>query len=784
MSNICELIRQKRIYFDGGMGTMLQKNGLKAGELPEMWNLEHPDIIEDIHRKYLQAGANIITTNTFGVNGLKYSNYDELICAAISCARNAIDGYNEAFIAFNIGPIGRFLEPIGDLSFDDAVEVFSKNIRIAATCDVDLILIETMTDSYETKAAIIAAKENCDLPIFVTNVFDESGKMLMGGTPESMVAMLEGLGVAALGVNCSLGPDKMLNVVEKLHKCSSLPIIANPNAGLPDFIDKNTVYSMDSDSFSDCCVKLALAGANILGGCCGTEPEYIRKVVEKTRNIPLNSTENKNITVVSSYSHAIQIGYDPILIGERINPTGKPKLKEALYKEDVNYLVKIGLEQADQGVHVLDVNVDLPGISESNILRQTVTALQSVCDLPLQLDSSDPISLENAMRIYNGKPMVNSVNGDEESMSQIFPLVKKYGGVVIALTLDNNGIPSTSKERVAIANRIIERAAEYGINRKDIIFDPLAMAISSDPQSAVITLETLEILNKMGFNTSLGISNISFGLPNRSTINSRFLTLSLQRGLSCAIINPLSKELMDSYYAFRALTNIDNSCAGFIKYSLREDNNVESNKSNVEYSLRAIIENGLINIVNESVKKLLDKHNPLELIDNEIIPALNEVGKLFEEGRIFLPQLLNSAEAASIAFSIIKDKISQDKLNGNAIILATVKGDIHDIGKNIVKLLLESYGYTVYDLGKNVSPNTIVDAVKKYNCKVVALSALMTTTLGAMEETVIQLKTFDNSIKVIVGGAVLNKEIAQKIGADKYGPDAMSVVRFAHDIYN
>ena len=784
MHHICELIKQKRLYFDGGMGTMLQKSGLLPGELPELWNLTHPDIIEDIHRQYLEAGANIITTNTFGVNCLKHSNYAELIATAIDCAQKARISCNDTFIAFDIGPIGRFLEPIGDLSFDEAVEIFAKNIRVADKCGVDLIIVETMTDSYETKAAVIAAKENTDLPIFVTNVYDENEKMLTGAEPEAMVAMLEGLGVSALGVNCSLGPDKMKHLIQRFKKCSSLPIIANPNAGLPSIANGKTMYSMTADTFAEYSIELAKAGASILGGCCGTEPEYVRETIKRTQNIPLDDIDNKNITVISSYTHAIQIDKDPILIGERINPTGKPKFKEALRNNDINYIIRMGLDQADLGVHILDVNVGLPDIDETELMLKTVVSLQSVCDLPLQLDSNNPKTLEQAMRMYNGKPLVNSVSGDEESMNAIFPLVKKYGGVVIALTLDKDGIPSTVSGRVNIAQRIIKTAKMYGIDTKDIIFDPLAMTISSNPESAIVTLNTVKALTEIGLKTSLGISNISFGLPNRSIINATFFTMALQNGLSCAIINPLSKELMDAYHSFRALANIDTACSNFINYSTQVQSKNDINNRNADYSLSQIIQFGLVDLVQDITNKSLEKGNPIDLINNEIIPALNLVGDSFQKGDIFLPQLLNSAEAASSAFEVLKAKMPQGETNGNSIILATVKGDVHDIGKNIVKLLLESYGFIVIDLGKNVPPETIVQATKKYKCKLVALSALMTTTLPAMEETIIQLKSFDSNINIIVGGAVLNYEYAMKIGADAYGSDAMSAVRYAQEFYS
>ena len=782
MNKICELINQKRIYFDGGMGTMLQKQGLKSGELPELWNLNHPDVIENIHRQYLEAGSNIITTNTFGVNCLKHSNYEELITYAITCAKKAVNDYSEAFVAFDVGPLGRFLEPIGDITFEEAVEIFAKNIRVADKNGVDLIIIETMSDSYETKAAVIAAKENSNLPIFVTNVYDENGKMLTGAQPEAMIAMLEGLGVAAIGINCSLGPDKMIGLIEKYKESSSLPIIANPNAGLPKIIDGKTIYTMDAEEFSNYAIKLASSGANILGGCCGTEPEYIQKTVEKTKNIPLNVIENKNHTVVSSYTRAVKIDNDPILIGERINPTGKPKFKQALYNNDINYLVKVGLEQAEKGAHILDINVGLPDIDETQIMCDTVKSLQSVCDIPLQLDSSNPEVLKKAMRIYNGKPLVNSVNGDEESMNAIFPLIKKYGGAVIALLLDKNGIPNSAEKRIKIAVRILEKAKEYDIDSNDIIFDPLVMTVSSNPESAIVTLKAVELLSAMGLKTVLGVSNISFGLPNRAIINSAFLTMALKNGLSCAIINPLSKELMDAYYSYRVLSNLDKSCFDFIEYSANHQNSYVQNNS-IEYSLKELIQKGICDNVENETRALLKTNSPLDVINQEIIPTLNQVGNDFECGKIFLPQLLNSAEAASKAFQVIKEVIPAEEANGNSVILATVKGDIHDIGKNIVKLLLESYGFNVYDLGKNVAPEIVLDAVKSYNCKLVALSALMTTTLDAMKETITILKNYDSNIKVIVGGAVLTEEYAKNIGADAYGADAMSAVKYVQNFY-
>ena len=783
-AKISELIRQKRIYFDGGFGTMLQKQGLPAGTPPEAWNLTHPEIIEDIHRQYLDAGCNIITTNTFGVNCLKYENYKELIKSAVKCAKSAVSGRKDAFVAFDIGPTGRMLAPLGDLPFEDAVEIFAKSIRVAVECGVDLIIIETMTDSYETKAAVLAAKENSSLPIFVTNVYDATGKMMTGADPCAMIAMLESLGVCALGMNCSLGPDRMLPLMKEFFENSSLPIIVNPNAGLPEIVDGKVTYAMGADEFSDFAVKLAESGASILGGCCGTEPNYIRAVIEKTKSIPLPKIQKKGFTVISSYTHAVKVGIDPILIGERINPTGKAKFKEALRAHDINYILGEGVKQADAGVHVLDVNVGLPEIDERRMMSDAIFALQSVTDLPLQIDSSNPDVLADAMRIYNGKPLINSVNGNDESMDAVFPLVKKYGGAVIALTLDHSGIPETAEGRVAIARRIIERAAEYGIDKNDLIFDPLALTISSDPTSATTTLKAIKMLSDMGLKTSLGVSNISFGLPSRNLINSVFFANALQSGLSCAIMNPFSSEMMSAYYSYRALSGLDAFCSDFIAYASGISENLNVPTQNNDADLKESIIKGLVDLSVKKASKLILNTPPLDIINNEIIPALDTVGKAFEEKKLFLPQLLMSADAANAAFSVVKEKIPTTAATDKKFILATVKGDIHDIGKNIVKVLLQSYGFSVIDLGKDVPAEAVLEAVKRHGCSLVGLSALMTTTVPAMEETITLLHSYDKEIKVIVGGAVLNPEYADMIRADAYAKDAMEAVRYAEKYYS
>lgn len=780
MSKISQLINKKRLYFDGGMGTVLQKRGLKSGDLPENWNLKHPEIIESIHREYLDAGANIITTNTFGVNCLKHDNYEELIVSAVNCAKNAVKDYDDAFVAFDIGPLGKFLEPIGDLPFETAVEVFAKNIRVAQRCGVDLVIIETFTDCYETKAAVLAAKENSDLPIFVTNVYDENGKMLTGASIEAMVAMLEGLGVAALGTNCSLGPDKMINIIERFSKCSSLPIIANPNAGLPVMVNGKTTYTLNARDFASSVLKLAESGANILGGCCGTEPDYIKELVDATRSIPIRNRDDNNLSVVRSYSKAVNIGESPILIGERINPTGKPKLKEALKKGDIEYILEQGLTQSDAGAHILDVNVGLPEIDEAETMEKIVTALQAVCDLPLSLDSNDPAVLERAMRVYNGKPLINSVNGDDESMEKIFPLIKKYGGSVIALTLDKHGIPGTAEDRVKIAQHILKKANEFGIPSKEIIFDPLALTIATGAENADITLEAVDMLHSMNLKTSLGVSNISFGMPERDKINSAFFSLALSKGLSCAIMNPSSASMMQTYRSF----NGDAECDFPIKeIKINSFSVTDTDSQNSATDLKDAIRKGLVDLTISKTYELLKNDDPMSIVNNQIIPALNEVGDRFEKHEIFLPQLLRSAECSSKAFVLIKENMTLKTSNGNSVIIATVQGDIHDIGKNIVKLLLESHGFTVYDLGKDVSPQTVLDALKKHGSRLVALSALMTTTLPAMDKTVQMIKSLYPDVYVMVGGAVLTEEYAKTIGADAYGKDAMAAVRFAQTVY-
>ena len=794
---IKDYLKDNLIFLDGGMGTLLQENGLKAGELPERWNVTHADVITKIHKEYFDAGSNVVATNTFGANILKFSEeeLEEIIKCATQNAKNAKEqsnGNQEKWIALDIGPTGRMLKPYGDLDFEDAVKVFSKTVKLGVKYGVDLILIETMTDGYETKAAVIAAKENSNIPIFVSNAYGEDGSLMTGANPWATVAMLEGLGVDAIGVNCSFGPKKLAPVVEEYLKYSSLPVILEPNAGLPKVVNGKTVYDVSPEEFSKGVRFLIEKGVRIVGGCCGTTPKYIKALTQKTKGqIPV-SIEKKNFSVVSSYTHAVEFGKEPILIGERINPTGKKKLKEALKTNDIDYVLKEGVLQQEKGVHILDVNVGLPEIDEKETLTKIVCKLQAIINLPLQIDTSNVLAMEKALRIYNGKAMVNSVNGKEESMSAVFPLVKKYGGLVVCLTLDENGIPEKAEDRFQIAQKILQKAKEYGIDKKDLIFDPLALTVSADKSAAKETLKAVRLIaEELGANTSLGVSNVSFGLPQRDIINGAFFTMALNEGLSAAIMNPYSSEMLQAYYSFLALNGFDDNFEKYIKFTqdLPKQTAVSvtatAKTDSVEYQseLQKAIIKGFKEQASLITKELLKTENALDIIQNEIIPALNTVGNGFENKTVYLPQLLMSAEASKSAFERIKDDVNGVKAaNKCAFVIATVKGDIHDIGKNIVKLLLENYGFAVCDLGKDVPPETIVDKVVELKAPIVGLSALMTTTVPAMEETIRLLRDKAPWCKIVVGGAVLTQEYADKIGADKYAKDALATVRYAEHI--
>lgn len=757
-------------FFDGGMGSMLN---LRAGELPEKLNIAEPERVFAVHKGYAEAGAEYITANTFGANSLKYDNVAELVKAGVALAKRA-----GKKVALDIGPTGKLLKPMGDLDFERAVALFSE-VVVAGKDDSDVIIIETMSDTYELKAAVLAAKENSDLPVITSMIFDEKGRLLTGGDVKSAAAMVEGLGVDVIGINCGLGPKQMIELVKELRNCTSLPILVMPNAGLPESVDGKTVYNVSPEEFAADMEEIAKIGVSYLGGCCGTTPEHIKAMIERCKNMDDSVPEKKKDTVVTSYSTAVTIGDKPVVIGERINPTGKKLFKEALRNNDMDYVIKEGLAQQDKGAHILDVNVGLPEIDEVKWLKDAVYHLQSVLPLPLQLDSSDPLALEAAMRIYNGKPMVNSVNGKASSMKEVFPLVKKYGGVVVCLCLDENGIPSTAQGRIAIAEKIIRTADEYGIDKKDLVVDALVMTISTDKNNAIETLKAVKyIRNELGVATVLGVSNISFGLPNREAVNTAFYTLALENGLSAGIINPLSDSMMNAYYSFNALRGFDDNCAEYI------ENAAEAQLAPVSsgtFDLKTAIIKGMKTEAGDCAKELLKNTAPLDVINDYIIPALDVVGDGFEKNKIFLPQLLMSADSAKAAFDEIKVHLTlagEKQESENKIVIATVEGDIHDIGKNIVKVLLSNYGFDVIDLGKDVKCEKVLEEAIKHECRLVCLSALMTTTVPNMERT-IKLIHDNTEAKVLVGGAVLTKSYAKMIDADFYAKDAMESVRIA-----
>ena len=780
--DILSLVKKGFVLFDGGMGTQLQANGLKAGDCPEQWNITNPEIITKIHKNYFEAGANVATTNTFGANPLKIANTAEVVLKAVENAKRAVSCENQ-FVALDIGPTGKLLKPLGDLDFEDAYRAFAETVKAGVSAGCDLIIIETMNDPYEMKAAVLAAKENSCLPVFATFVLDERGKTVTGCDIQSMVALLEGLGVDALGVNCSLGAEELKRFVPELIKYASVPVIVNPNAGMPCVVDGETCYDSTPERFAKEVYQIAEMGARILGGCCGTTPEHIKAVKAQIGGLSPKEIVKKSYTVVSSYSQACVFDGKVVLIGERINPTGKSKLKAALRENNLDYIVTEAIGQEEKGANVLDVNVGLPEIDESKMLVNAVRAIQAVSSLPLQIDTSDPVALEKALRIYNGKPLINSVNGKLESIKAVMPLVKKYGGVLVALTLDEKGIPDTAQGRVKIAQRIIKYAKKYGIEEKDIIVDPLCLTVSSDKNAPSVTLEAIRKLNGMGIKTSLGISNVSFGLPSRDYVNSVFFSHALSVGLDAVIMNPYSNEMMKTYYAHNALVGIDDMCAEYIGFASNNQAVATATQTENTTLERAILK-GLKREASEKTKELLVDKKPLEIVNDYIIPALDKVGEEYERGKIFLPQLLMSAETATVAFDVVKGAMkAEDGANKGDIILATVKGDIHDIGKNIVKVILENYGYRVYDLGKDVSPESVLECAEKTGARLIGLSALMTTTVPAMEATIKLIKSKLPDAKFMVGGAVLTPEYAEMIGADNYSRDAMDAVKYVRQVF-
>lgn len=868
MAKLRDLLGKQILFLDGGSGSILQGWGLKPGELPETWNYKNPEKIFQLGYNYFEAGSNIIYTNTFGAYKTKFGlDLKKIIQGGVACAEKARAEWKadcekagktaqEMFIAYDVGPCGKLLKPMGDLDFEDAVDVFRSSIDIALECNIDAIVIETMNDAYETKAAVVAAKEareaavskfgeEKNVPILVTNVFDLQCHLLTGANPETMVAILEGLGVDALGLNCSLGPKEMMEPVRRLVEAASIPVICKPNAGLPRDVDGKTVFDVGPEDFAAAMLENAKLGACILGGCCGTTPDHIKALKEavtggKDSVAPFKEITYKNKTILSSYTRTVQIGGDavPVLIGERINPTGKKKFKEALRNKDIPYIIHQGLDQEAAGAHVLDVNVGLPEIDEKEMMVKVMTELQAVTDLPLQLDTSSPEVMEAALRRYNGKPLVNSVNGKQHIMDEVFPLVKKYGGVVVGLTIDEDGIPETTEGRVAIARKIYENADKWGIPRKDVIIDSLTMAVSSDINAAKATLETIKIIrDEFGGSSVLGVSNISFGLPNRAFVTSTFFTLAMHNGLGAAIMNPLEHEMMKAWHCYVLLNAQDKDCLNYIDFSTKYDEKKKADEeksalAGVQGAVNAIysafpssgqvnpalagavaalvsqggaaekpaggaekpesgekspLQNAVIHGLKDDAAKFTDQllgggKPAVEIIDGHLIPGLDYVGKQFEAKKMYLPQLLMAADAAKSAFEVIKaflEKTGQKGEPKGTCIVATVHGDIHDIGKNIVKVLLENYDFNVIDLGKDVPPEVIVEACKKEHVEVVGLSALMTTTVPAMKATIELLRKECPWAKAVVGGAVMTQEYADSIGADFYGKDAMDTVKFA-----
>lgn len=871
MAKLRDLLGKQILFLDGGSGSILQGWGLKPGELPETWNYKNQEKIVQLGYNYFEAGSNIIYTNTFGAYKTKFGlDLKKIIQGGVECAKEARGKWQakcaeegktpqEMFVAYDVGPCGKLLKPMGDLDFEDAVDVFRSSIDIALECDIDAIVIETMNDAYETKAAVVAAKEAReaavkkygeakDVPVLVSTVFDLQCHLLTGADPETMVAILEGLGVDALGLNCSLGPKEMMEPVRRLVEAASIPVICKPNAGLPRDVNGQTVFDVGPEDFAAAMLENAKLGACILGGCCGTTPAHIKALKEAVTGgkdvvPPFKPVTFKNKTVLSSYTHTVQIGGDavPCLIGERINPTGKKKFKEALRNKDLPYIIHQGLDQEACGVHVLDVNVGLPEIDEKEMMVKVMTELQAVTDLPLQLDTSSPEVMEAALRRYNGKPLVNSVNGKQHIMDEVFPLVKKYGGVVVGLTIDEDGIPETTEGRVAIAEKIYKNADKWGIPRKDVIIDSLTMAVSSDINAAKATLETIKIIkDKFGGSSVLGVSNISFGLPNRAFVTSTFFTLAMHNGLGAAIMNPLEHEMMKAWYCYVLLNAQDKDCLNYIDFSTKYDEKkqAEADKAalaGVQGAVNAIysafpssgqvnpalaaefakkvvfagtnttgvganttaegekspLQNAVIHGLKDDAAKFTDQllsggTQAVEIIDGHLIPGLDYVGKQFEAKKMYLPQLLMAADAAKSAFEKIKAFLEQTGQKGEpkgTCIVATVHGDIHDIGKNIVKVLLENYDFNVIDLGKDVPPEVIVEACKKDHVEVVGLSALMTTTVPAMKATIELMRKECPWAKAVVGGAVMTQEYADSIGADFYGKDAMDTVKYAQKVF-
>ncbi len=790
---VCNLLGKKYLYFDGAMGTAIQSRGLKLGEIPELFNMTHPEIIEQIHREYLEAGSNFITTNTFGANKYKFEGkgytVQEVIRSAVERAKIAKVGFPNTYIALDIGPSGKVLRPVGDTDFEEVYEIFKEQAIAGEQAGCDVVLCETFTDLYELKAAILAIKENTSLPIFCTMSFEENGRTFFGTSIESMILTLEALGVSALGVNCSLGPKQLKGIVERITKLSHIPVIVQPNAGLPIMEEGNVRYDITASEFADIMKEFAHMGVSILGGCCGTTAEYIARTVDKTKTLAYERPQKERVTGICSSAETVYFE-DVVIIGERLNPAGKKMLQQALRNHDMDYVLREAIKQQEQGAHVLDINMGLPDIDEVEMLKEAVIEVQGIVSLPLQIDSSNIEALEAAVRVYNGKPLINSVNGKKESLDAILPIAKKYGACVLGLTLDERGIPETAEERLEVARRIVQAALKIGIPKEDVFIDCLVVTASAQQTLVKETLKAVRLVKEeLGVKTVLGVSNVSFGLPQRPIINKTMLAMALTEGLDAPIMNPGDEGMMEAIFAYRMLMGKDQDSKDYIeKYSREAGNDSVSLTvdSIAETDMNTVIKKGLREETREITLKLLTNHLPLEIIEKHIVPALDEVGKLYETGKIFLPQLIKSAEAAKVAFEILQTEMSKKDVEGTVnktkVVLATVYGDIHDIGKNIVKVIMENYNFEVIDLGKDVPHQKVVDAIKEHNVKIVGLSALMTTTANSMKDTITLIRKECENVKVIVGGAVLTPELAQYVGADFFAKDAMETVRIATNL--
>ncbi len=779
------LNKDEHILLDGAMGSVLQQHGLKLGGLPEELNFTEPDLIRSVHRSYIEAGAQGIYANTFGANRHKLQNsrysVDEIVKQGIKLAREAAEG-TDVLVGLDIGSLGRMLRPTGDMPVDEAYDMF-REVMVAGR-EADFIAIETMTDLMEVKTALLAAKENTDLPVICTMSFEQNMRTFTGCSAASMAMTLSGMGADVIGMNCSLGPKDALPIVEEILRWSSVPVLIRPNAGLPD--PATNLYNTTPQEYADVMEQIAGMGVKVLGGCCGTNPDYIREVAGRIRGKKCVMPRPEIPAAVCSASNVVPV--DTVrIIGERINPTGKKLFKEALKKHDLDYIMRQALEQTSAGAEILDVNVGLPDIDEKEMMIAAVNAIQSVTDAPLQIESTELPVLEAALRIVSGKPIVNSVNGEEDKLNTVLPLVKKYGAAVVGLTLDERGIPKTAEERFAIAEKILNRALEYGVPKQDVYIDCLTLTASAEQDGVVETLKAVRMVTeKLGLKTVLGVSNISFGLPNRELINSTFITMAMNNGLTLPIMNPNIASMTGAVRAYRLLSGYDRHGVNFIEnYGAEVKKPAAAVAADMDIS--DAVAAGLKAESGAAAEKLLaGGTDPMEIINGKLIPALDSVGAKFEKGTIFLPQLIQSAGAAQAAFDVIKKAISErggSGVSAGRVVICTVKGDIHDIGKNIVKTLLENYGFDVIDLGKDVDYQEVVDAAIKYDVRLVGLSALMTTTLKSMENTIKLLRENNVNCKIVVGGAVLTPDYAEKIGADFYARDAKETVDIARKVY-